>query len=54
MTSRIPVEQLQTMTKEQIRGLITQGSRPSRRTVSGGFTRKRATSSFRTTHRLLR
>lgn len=52
---RIPVEQLQTMTKDQIRGLITQGStRITRRAVTGGFTRKNSTSSFRTTHRLSR
>ncbi len=60
MSPRIPVEQLQAMTKDQIRGLITQGSRSSRSRAAaaaakkGGFTRKHTTSSFRTTHRLLR
>ena len=56
-SQRIPVEQLQTMTKDQIRGLITQGSRRITRgmaTKMGGFTRKHTTSSFRTTHRLSR
>ena len=56
MSSRIPVEQLQTMTKDQIKGLITQGSRSLRIRAPrmGGFTRKHATSSYRTTHRLSR
>jgi membrane-associated HD superfamily phosphohydrolase len=55
MSPRIPVEQLQAMTKEQLRGLVTQGSRMTRsRAPRTGGTRKNVTSSFRTTHRLLR
>lgn len=55
-SQRIPVEQLQTMTKEQLRKLVTQGSRVtrSRTTVTGGFTRKNSTSSIRKTHRMMR
>ena len=53
MSSRIPVEQLQTMTKDQIKGLITQGSRSLRIRAPrmGGFTRKHATSSSHMTRR---
>ena len=50
VSPRIPVEQLQRMTKEQLTGLITNSPRPSR-TRTGG-TRKNTTSSFRTTRRL--
>ena len=56
-TNRIPVEQLHTMNKEQLRGLLTSGSRASRsRTIASksGGTRKNVTSSYRMTHRLLR
>ena len=53
MSSRIPVEQLQTMTKDQIKGLITQGSRSLRSRIAkkGGFTRKHAISSSHMTRR---
>ncbi len=54
ISPRIPVEQIQKMTKEQLTRLITNIPRPIRTTRTGGFTRKYTTSSFRKTHRLSR
>jgi len=55
MSPRIPVEQLQAMTKDQLRGLVTQGSRMTRsRAPKAGGTRKSVTSSSHMTRRLLR